>query len=82
MLLRSTHSPTKMCTRNNFLDACVCVGRGVGGMSSVLKAENFTTFMCHLSRNLGASISLKPPGIFRSVQRFFDPFTLNNRVLK
>lgn len=50
-LLVSCYAPVldslsnKFCTRNVSLDVCVCVGGG----RYVLRAEDLTTVMCHLS---------------------------------
>jgi hypothetical protein len=37
-------------------------------MRPVLRVDNLTTFMCQLSRNLGASTSWNPKGLSRPVQ--------------
>jgi hypothetical protein len=49
-------------------------------MRPVRRADNLSTFMCRLSRNLGASTSWKPQILSRPVMgllyRFFLPWTL------
>jgi hypothetical protein len=58
MALESTQPLTEMSTRN--ISWGSKGGRCVG-------ADNFTTFMCRLSRNLGASTSWNPKGLSRPV---------------
>jgi hypothetical protein len=38
----------------------------------VRRADNLTTFMCRLSRNLGASTSWNPKGLSRPVMGLLD----------
>jgi hypothetical protein len=57
MALGSTKPLTEMSTRNI----------SWGWRRPVRRADNLTTFMCRLSRNLGASTSWKPEGLSRPV---------------
>jgi hypothetical protein len=57
MALGSTQPLTEMSTRN--------ISWGVKAAGAM--ADNLTTFMCRLSRNLGASTSWNPVGLSRPV---------------
>jgi hypothetical protein len=67
MALGSTQPLTEMSTRNISW-----------GVNAVRRADNLTTCMCRLSRNLGASTSWNPVGLSRPVMGllylFFLPF--------
>jgi len=54
-----TQPLTEMCTSNI----------SWGYRRPVLRADNFTTFMCRFSCNLGTSTSWNPQGLFRPVMR-------------
>jgi hypothetical protein len=58
MALGSTQPLTEMSTRN--------ISWGAKG-GRLLRADNLTTFICRLSRNLGASTSWNPKGLSRPV---------------
>ena len=72
MALESTQTLTEMSTRNI----------SWGQRRPVRRADNLTTFMCRLSRNLGASPSWNPPGLPRPVMRLLYLYlSVNNKFL-
>jgi hypothetical protein len=65
MALGSTQPLTEMSTRNL--------------RRSVRRADNLTTFMCRLSRNLGASTSWNPKGLSRPVVGFLYLYLIQSK---
>jgi hypothetical protein len=70
MALGSTQPLTEMSTRNT---SC-----GVNAAG----ADNLTTFMCRLSRNLGASTSWNPQGLSRPVMGLLYLYHISEPVAK
>jgi hypothetical protein len=69
MALGSTQPLTEMSTRN--------ISWGVNAAG----ADNLTTFMCRLSRNLGASTSWTPQGLSRPVMGLLYLFTIYMKTI-